>query len=172
MGRPPAWLSRVLLVVLSPLILLFVVLALVVLIIFWAYGLLLRLAVELSWGRVGRRVLLVYSNSPHWQKYIESKWLPRLEPYAIVLNWSERSRWWKESRFAARVFRHFSPSQGFNPTAVLFPRLGRTRRVSFYQAFRDFKHGKEAKLREAEETLFAFIAALEQSDRGFKSTSG
>jgi hypothetical protein len=146
--------------------------ALVAGILFLANGLLLRLAVELSWGMRGKRVLLVYSNSPHWQEYIESTWLPRLEPYAIVLNWSERSRWWKESRFAARVFRHWAPHQGFNPMAVLFPRFGPTRRVSFYQAFREFKHGKEATLREAEETLFAFISALEQSDRGAESTSG
>jgi hypothetical protein len=172
MGRPPTWLARVLVVLLSPLILVLALVALVVGILFLAYGLLLRLAVELSWGRRGRRVLLVYSNSPHWQEYIESTWLPRLEPYAIVLNWSERSRWWKESRFAARVFRHWAPDQGFNPMAVLFPRFGRTRRVSLYQAFRDFKHGNQATLREAEERLFEFICALEESDRGTKSTSG
>jgi hypothetical protein len=161
----------VLRVLLLPLLPLFLLVALVAGIIFLAYGLLLRLAVELSWGVRGKRVLLVYSNSPHWQEYIESTWLPRLGPHAVVLNWSERSRWRKERRFAARVFWHFSPYQGFNPMAILFPRLRLARRVSFYQAFRDMKHGKEATLREREETLFAFVAELEESDRGTRSTS-
>jgi hypothetical protein len=162
----------VLRVLFLPLLPLFLLVALVAGIIFLAYGLLLRFAVELSWGVRGKRVLLVYSNSPHWQEYIESMWLPRLEPHAVVLNWSQRSRWRKECRFAARVFWHFSPYQGFNPMAILFPRLRLARRVSFYQAFRDMKHGKEAKLREAEEALFAFIAELEGAGQDVGSTSG
>src|SRR5918911_507082 len=45
------------------------------------------------WGARGRDLLLVYSNSPNWQPYVEANWLPRWGERAVVLNWSERSRW-------------------------------------------------------------------------------
>ena len=45
------------------------------------------------WGGQGKRLLLVYSNSPNWQAYVEGNWLPQLESIAVVLNWSERSTW-------------------------------------------------------------------------------
>src|SRR5215208_5099448 len=39
------------------------------------------------WGRQGKHLLLVYSNSPNWRAYVEDNWLPRLEAMAVVLNW-------------------------------------------------------------------------------------
>jgi hypothetical protein len=43
--------------------------------------------------RRGERGILVYSNSPNWQAYIEQNWLPHISDRMAVLNWSERSRW-------------------------------------------------------------------------------
>lgn len=45
------------------------------------------------WRPKGKDVLLVYSNSPHWQRYVEENWMPRWGHRAVVLNWSERSGW-------------------------------------------------------------------------------
>jgi hypothetical protein len=38
------------------------------------------------WGAHGKRLMLVYSNSPNWQAYVEENWLPHLESIAVVLN--------------------------------------------------------------------------------------
>ena len=57
------------------------------------------------WGAHGKRLLLVYSNSPNWQAYVEENWLPQLESIAVVLNWSERSTWAERHPFEADIFR-------------------------------------------------------------------
>ena len=57
------------------------------------------------WGASGKRLLLVYSNSPHWQAYIEERWLSQIARVAVVLNWSERSRWPEQHPFETQVFR-------------------------------------------------------------------
>jgi hypothetical protein len=166
------------LIVLSPVIFLFT---------WWEdyRGTALRREFVRRWGSAGKRGLLVYSNSPHWQQYIETNWLPVLKDRVFVLNWSERARWNKEHPFEARLFRRFASDREFNPLAVLLldrPRHATFRAwltaikqrdalgmlapspqdvkvIRFWQPFRDFKHGKERLLREAENELFAFFGA-------------
>jgi hypothetical protein len=107
----------------------------------------------------GRRVLFVYSESPNWQAYIEGNMLPRIRDRAVVLNWSERRHWPSTSPWEARFFRHFSGHREFNPLALVFCPGGRVRSVRFHQPFLDFKHGKDAPLREAKAQLFALMEA-------------
>src|SRR5262249_45038030 len=128
---------------------------------FWLYRLLLRSAVQVFWVARGKRILLVYSSSPVWQEYIEVNWLPPLRGHALVLNSAERSRWPQLAPFGAWVVRHLAPPADFNPMAILFQSFPRTRRIGFYYAFRDWKHGNEASLRTAEEQLFTFVSGLE-----------
>jgi hypothetical protein len=125
-----------------------------------AYSLLLRLILEVRWGRKGRRVLLVYSRSPHWQEYVETNWIPRLGDHAVILNWSDRSTWSRRS-FAVWVFRHWAPALDYNPMAIIFPPFRRAQRIGFFYAFRDAKHGDPAKLRTAESKLFEFVETLD-----------
>jgi hypothetical protein len=125
--------------------------------------------------------ILVYSNSPHWQKYVETAWLPRIEHRFVILNWSERARWKDLAPFEAGIFRRFSGPQEFNPLAIilldqpahatwsawlaairaadafgmLVPSVPRVQTIRFWQAFRDFKHGREHALRRAEAALFS-----------------
>jgi hypothetical protein len=155
--------QKLVVVALSPLIIVLLLLVVIGLPFYWLYRLLLRLAVQVLWVARGKRILLVYSSSPVWQEYIEVKWLPRLRDHAVVLNWSERSRWHQSAPFAAWVFKHWAPSADFNPMAILFQSFPRTRRIGFYYAFRDWKHGNEAWLRTAEEQLFTFVSRLEGS---------
>jgi hypothetical protein len=105
------------------------------------------------WGAHGKRLLLVYSNSPNWQVYIEENWLPRLESIAVVLNWSERSTWRERHPFEAGIFRMWAGDQEFNPLAIIIPAHGPVRVIRFWQAFRDYKHGKDRTLRAAEAEL-------------------
>jgi hypothetical protein len=105
------------------------------------------------WGASGKRMLLVYSNSPNWQAYVETNWLPRLESIAVVLNWSERSTWPERHPFEADVFRTWAGDEEFNPLAIVIPAAGPVRVIRFWQAFRDYKHGKDRTLRAAEAEL-------------------
>jgi len=147
-------------VTLSPLLLAALLLVLVGLPFYWLYRFLLRLVVESLWVTRGKRVLLVYSRSPVWQEYIETTWFPRLQPRAIVLNWSDRKNWRRVSPFAALVFRHWASGANFNPMVLVFTRFPRTRRIGFYYAFRDWKHGDDRALREAESQLFTLVEGL------------
>ena len=124
---------------------------------YWAYRLLLRLAIEIVWVTRGRRILLVYSRSPVWQEYIETKWLPKLQDHALVLNWSDRATWKRRKSLAVWVFRHWAPPNNFNPMAIVFPPFRGVRRIRFYHAFRDWKHGKGRDLTDLESQLFAYV---------------
>lgn len=105
------------------------------------------------WAPAGKRALLVYSNSPHWQSYIEQHWLPVLAPQTVVLNWSERQQWPRTRALEAAVFRQWAGHQEFNPIAIVFAADARVEVVRFWQAFRDFGHGKPQALRVAEAEL-------------------
>ena len=143
----------------------------------------LRRAFLAKWSSEGKRTLLVYSNSPHWKDYIEVNWLPRLQHRAVILNWSERQLWDDHNAFEAKVFRAYTGSREFNPIAIVFrpgAQLGIASRwsslrrgdligaflagghhgvtvVPFWQAFKDYKHGRDARLRRAEDKMFSAV---------------
>jgi hypothetical protein len=114
-----------------------------------------RRAFTNTFGHQGKDVLLVTSNSPNWQSYIDSEWLPRLNERAVVLNWSEREQWDREPPAAIAAFRTYAGPRDFNPLAIHFDTVGRVRVIRFWRAFRDYKHGKPQALYKAEATLFA-----------------
>ena len=139
----------------------------------------------------GRRGLVIYSNSPHWQAFVEERWLPSLSERAVVLNWSERATWAARHPLEHRLFERFAGSREFNPLAIVFAapvsasrsppgeadgagrgeehqagtalrwavgkvffREREVRVVRFWRAFRDYRHGRPARLRDAERELF------------------
>ena len=117
----------------------------------------LRFQFQRVYTSQGKFVLFVYSDSPNWKSYIESQVLPSIKDHAIVLNWSERSRWKGKKSWPVRAFRHWGGRKEFNPLAIVFCGLTRVRTIRFYQAFRDFRHGKEGPLREAESQLSGLV---------------
>jgi hypothetical protein len=125
------------------------------------YGYWLRSRWNRTWGRAGKRILLVYSRSPNWQEYIEQNWLPRLEGRAVLLDWSDRATWRRPVPLEVRAFRYWAGHREFNPLAILFPERGRVGTVRFWRAFREFKHGRDMELRKAERELFGFASGAE-----------
>jgi hypothetical protein len=129
------------------------------------------------------RGVLIYSNSPNWEQYIERQWLPRIGPRLVVLNWSERARWSETHPLEAALFRRHLGRREFNPAAIVFRPASRGRPfrrwlgalkaldpigmlapyessvdvVRFFQPFRDHKHGKEHTLRAAEAELWRLL---------------
>ena len=109
------------------------------------------------WGSTGKRLLLVYSNSPHWQAYIEEHWLPQIGRVAVVLNWSERAQWPEQHPLEAKIVRMWGGDREFNPLAIVIPERGPVQVIRFWQAFRDYKHGRDRALRAAEFELGAAV---------------
>jgi hypothetical protein len=109
-------------------------------------------------GTEGKNLLLVYSDSPNWKRYIEEKWFPRWGHRAVVLNWSERKTWGRSARAEVALFRAFAGEREFNPLAIVVPPTGRhVHIVRFWRHFRDYKHGKDRSLREAEAELDRYL---------------
>jgi hypothetical protein len=87
-------------------------------------------------------VLIVYSDSPVWKDYFEEQILPPLAEVSVVLNWSQRKNW--KPSLAALAFGHFAGEHDFNPAAFVFRPFHMAERFRFYEAFRDYKHGRTA----------------------------
>lgn len=117
----------------------------------------LHLLVWLIWLPRGKRLLLVYPNSPLWQSHIESRILPPLREQAVVLNWSERQKWRKRRSLAVALLRFFGGPREFNPLVVVFrpPRFAKVFR--FFRPFHDLKHGKPESLAALEHDLFEYL---------------
>lgn len=119
-------------------------------------GTYLRFRFRLRWGPQ-RVALIVYSDSPHWKKRIEERWLPLIAERAVVLNWSERRAWMPTRRLEADVFRHYAGQREFNPVAIVLAKGKPAEVIRFWEPFRDFRHGKVHTLRQAEERLGALL---------------
>ena len=102
----------------------------------------------------GKDVLVVYTDSPHWKEYIETRWLPRWGDRAIAF---DRSKPWHEDQVEARLWRAVAGSTEHTPVVIVIPPRGRVQIVRFWLAFRDFKHGKDKRLRDAEARLAALL---------------
>ena len=102
----------------------------------------------------GKDVLVVYTDSPHWKEYIETRWLPRWGDRAIAF---DRSRPWRADQVEARLWRAVAGPTEHTPVVIVVPPHGPVQIVRFWLAFRDHKHGKDARLREAEARLAAIL---------------
>jgi hypothetical protein len=111
--------------------------------------------VWLTWIPRGRRALVVYSSSPVWQSYFESRVLPALGSRALVLNWSERKTWGYS--LPALLFHMFAGSREFNPLALVFEPLRWPRRLRFYRPFAAFKHGRPDEVESLRAELFRML---------------
>lgn len=125
------------------------------------------------WGIQGKDLLLVYSESPNWQRYVEESWLPRWGHRAVVLNWSRRRTWTRPVRAEVALFRAFAGTREFNPLGIVVPATGSDAHVvRFWRAFREFKHGRNRLLRQAEAELERYLRPTVASDTPLQPPSG
>ena len=99
----------------------------------------------LVWLPRGKDTLVVFSNSPHWQRYFREEIIPILECRCTTLNWSDRKQWPSFS-WATLAFRRFAGSREFNPMVIYFAPLRWPRRFRFYRAIHDHRRGKDETL--------------------------
>ena len=107
-------------------------------------------AFRAAYADSGKDVVVVYTDSPHWKEYIETRWLPRWAHRVIAL---DRSRPWRADQPEARLWRTVAGSVEHTPVVIVVPPHGEVQIVRFFLAFRDYKHGKDTRLREAEARL-------------------
>ncbi len=124
----------------------------------FVYGIWLRVRFHIKWIRKGKNIIFVYSESPNWQRYIEENIFPELEPYYIPLNWSARSKWREHKPLEAKIFTHWGGDTEFNPMAIIFLNMWRVKTIRFFQAFKDYKHGRDSLLKKCQEELFELAA--------------
>lgn len=137
--------------------LLFVVVLAVLAAIVWRYVLARQRAIaafRAAHRATGKDVLVVYTDSPHWKEYIETRWLPRWGDRAIAF---DRSKPWREDQVEARLWRAVAGTAEHTPVVIVVPPHGKVQIVRFWLAFRDFKHGKDKRLREAEARLATIL---------------
>jgi hypothetical protein len=117
---------------------------------FLLWGAVLAIAIWITWKNP--RVLFVYSDSPTWKDYIEREILPYLRDRAVILNWSERRNW--RTSLPVLAFRYFGGDKNFNPIGMVFRPFHLVKTYRFYEAFKDFKHGRPRKVEEIKRALF------------------
>jgi hypothetical protein len=145
--------NTALLLVVLPLIL---PLALITIALYLPYRIALYLLVWALWLPRGKDILLVYSDSPIWREYVLSEILPLVQERAVVLNWSERSKWSRWS-FRVHLFRAFCGYREFNPLVVLFRPFRRARSFRFWLPFKDWKRGYREPVERLRQELSAVL---------------
>lgn len=118
------------------------------------YSLWLRLSFYCKWIKKGKNIIFVYSDSPNWKIYVEENILPKLESSCITLNWSERSKWKDDNLLESRIFYHWGGYNDYNPMAIIFISFFKVKTVRFYEAFKEYKHGKDVLLNQRLQELF------------------
>lgn len=119
-------------------------------------------------GRKGKFILFVYSDSSNWKDHIETKILPRIEPHAIILNWSKRREWEHRMAFETNLFNHWAGSGEFAPTAIVLPLVGKVKVIRLWQSSQRAKSRKDGVPREAEEALFMALNQFDPQDKRSK----
>lgn len=123
--------------------------------IYYSWSLILSIAIWITWGIKDRHILFVYSDSPSWLSYIEQEILPRIRETAVILNWSERQQW--KNSLAVLAFKFYGGNQNFNPMAIVFRSFRFHKIFRFYEAFKDFKHGKTESLEKIRMDFFKLL---------------
>jgi hypothetical protein len=116
----------------------------------------LYLLVWLLWIPKGKDFLFVYSDSPIWREYMISHVLPLVRERAVVLNWSERSRWSPWS-LKVSVFRVFGGHREFNPMVVKFQLFRKAKTLRYWSAFQDWKRGYAEPVESLNQQLSAML---------------
>lgn len=116
-------------------------------------GLLLLAECRRAFEARGVRCLMIYSESPTWERHVREVWLPRLGKRAVTLNWSARASWRRS--LEVRLFKRFVRSRrNYNPAVLVFRGLRRPAVYRFYYAFQQAKHGRTQYLDALEAELF------------------
>lgn len=113
-----------------------------------------------QFGSEGVRMLVFTSQSAVWDARIRTHWMPRLGPLARLVDRSSPEYARGERREEAAYLDHYRQGHEHTPAVLIVPSRGRPMVLTFFAAFRDFKHGKPAALEDRERMLFEWAERL------------
>ena len=126
--------------------------------------------VKEQWLGKGIRGIFVYSDGPHWKEYIETNILPKIGSKLVILNWSKRStwnndllevkvykRWGNVGRILVNKKLQWFGGKEHNPIAVVFQSNEEPKVIKFWNAFKEFKRGKDDTLKKQMALLFELL---------------
>ncbi len=126
--------------------------ALLVVIAYVAAWLAVHLGARTIWCLRGRKVLLVFSDSPYWKEFLGGAVASRLGHCAVVLNRSLPGR--RRVTLAWLAYQQLGGCRDHCPLAMVFRPFQRTRIYRFHRPFLEWKHGKPEALQEMLNALF------------------
>jgi hypothetical protein len=133
----------------------------------FVYRLGIKVRFWLRYGRKGKFILFVYSDSSNWKDYIETRILPRIKDHSVVLNWSKRREWESQMPFEMKVFAQWAGSNEFTPTAILFSAIKKVKVIRLGPPSQPAKHGKDRASKESEQAL---LKAVHQAGHSSKTS--
>jgi hypothetical protein len=145
-------------------LILFLPYVLIYLFLHFLFGLILQIAVWIYWIPRGKSILIVTSDSPIWEDYMAEQIIRVLHPQAMILNWSKRSEWSHSYNLQVMTFNYFGGKSDFNPLAVVFRPFRRAKVFRFWDAFKNYKHGKEHSLEVIKEELLEYAQVNQSQD--------
>ncbi len=108
-------------------------------------------------------LLVVYTDSPHGQPHIDQTWVPRWGDRMILFN---RSRPWNRSQPEIRLWRMRTRGGRQNtPAAIVLNGKDPGHAIELRNAFRDFKHGKPARIHAAEQDIEKSLREIDRTRR-------
>lgn len=107
-------------------------------------GLFIRIKLHFKWPK-SKYILFIYSDSEHWAPYIEQNIIPKIQESAIIINRTKQQNWKQEYKAEYKAIAHWA-HEDINPIALVFKPYRRVKSFRFYEAFRDYKHGKDSSL--------------------------
>jgi hypothetical protein len=87
-----------------------------------------------------------------------------LQPQSIIMNWSKRSEWSQSRSLRVLNFNYFGGKRDFNPLAIVFRPFRRAKVFRFWDAFKNYKHGKEQSLEKIREELLEYALVIQSQD--------
>ena len=126
--------------------------------------------VKKEWLPKNTFILFVYSDNALWKEYAEKNIIPKIEPNAVILNWSHRKNWINSNSLEVQLFKSFEwgrewiwlqnvrqGGQPYNHMAIVFKPWSKPKVLDFWKAFKDYKFGKMDQLKAVESELNNYL---------------
>lgn len=101
--------------------------------------------VKTTWFPKRKFMLILNSDSPVWSEFVRNNLENRYADRAFILNSSRRIQWDKKS-LEVKVSNALLRGSKDVPAVIVFTKWYKPKVFSFYKAFKEYKHGKPARV--------------------------
>ena len=127
------------------------------------YGCVLAVAWWVKHGRLGRRFLVVYSNSPKWAAFFAEEVVPLLAEKAVVVDITNDPTWKSSCSLERQAHLHWGGRLEHTPIVIHFRHASRAETVRFFKAFQLLQRGDSSQLNSQLAKVQELAAAVEHA---------